>query len=349
MALDSVHRFDFNLDGKPDHLITIRNSKILSEKVDRNFDSIFEMGHLYDQVSGLKTSYSEVEHSTESLSKNGDLFKKIQVKGSQTTHQHIFPLLQASSEKKSCYDHKSRESILGASNKFISELASGVINTENDFSYFSEKFKVHESCIDKWGKSTTKRMISNVFKKGISCLENLAQKKINNESVPEVYLILNRFNLHQQGKLKPTSLICHEVKGDWKRSRAKSSSREYLSEGMRLTPEGLAEIHHPFITVSPEIENGLFGFNMKLNENELTGIIFHELIHNYGFLHGDGIDLSYACETCCFEGNMKAKEVACRVCTGAYTTDDDANYLLDIAMYTSPYGTCSCERKNFFA
>ncbi|WP_412472165.1 hypothetical protein, partial [Halobacteriovorax sp. RT-2-1] len=71
----------------------------------------------------------------------------------------------------------------------------------------------------------------------------------------------------------------------------------------------------------------------------------HELLHNLGYRHGHGIDVSYGCEVCCFSDKKSAKVAACNICLGGYDPKNeiDPNYLRDMATLSSETGLVSAE------
>ena len=48
---------------------------------------------------------------------------------------------------------------------------------------------------------------------------------------------------------------------------------------------------HPYISLAP---------STSLEAPSISGLIFHELLHNLGYLHTEHIEYSYSCEQCCF-------------------------------------------------
>lgn len=70
---------------------------------------------------------------------------------------------------------------------------------------------------------------------------------------------------------------------------------------------------------------------------------FHELLHNAGFGHGEGFEMSYTCEDCCFntdQQSIKIREAACRACGTKSDDPTDDQYAKDLVAYyllTQPY------------
>lgn len=82
--------------------------------------------------------------------------------------------------------------------------------------------------------------------------------------------------------------------------------------------------NHPYIYLS-KIGNADF----KLKPNFFKGVVFHELLHNIRYFHHpDDLEVTSACEECCFgEKNGASKAEACKVCGGGYNNLKDPNYL----------------------
>ncbi len=82
--------------------------------------------------------------------------------------------------------------------------------------------------------------------------------------------------------------------------------------------------NHPYIYLS-KIGNTDF----KLKPNFFKGVVFHELLHNIRYFHHpDDLEVTSACEECCFgEKSGASKAEACKVCGGGYSDLKDPAYL----------------------
>lgn len=82
--------------------------------------------------------------------------------------------------------------------------------------------------------------------------------------------------------------------------------------------------NHPYIYLS-RIGNEDF----KKKPAFFQGVVFHELLHNIRYFHHpDDLEVTSACEECCFgEMTGEKKAEACKVCSGVYDRVDDPEYL----------------------
>lgn len=89
---------------------------------------------------------------------------------------------------------------------------------------------------------------------------------------------------------------------------------------------------HPYLWLGPRLKNLL-----QNDPNELKSMVFHEMIHNCGYLHSEGIEAAYTCEDCCFNKNLASdkKEIACRICGGAYKNEFDIEYQKSLLIWSS--------------
>ncbi|MGZ3775945.1 MAG: hypothetical protein ACXVCN_19685 [Bdellovibrio sp.] len=178
----------------------------------------------------------------------------------------------------------------------------------DDFYLTNFGYKIQKSCADGIGAKKVVGIVSNSLKKGLACLWQLGspQSKANVHKIAS--LLLDEKN--------PPQIICDDKKYDWG-----SATVAYGS-----TP---GQKSHPFISINPSrIDNGKI-------EN-LSATVFHETLHNVGYLHEKDIDFPYTCETCCFdESAKKAHDLACQICKGQYTGTNDRKYINDITNFFS--------------
>lgn len=121
------------------------------------------------------------------------------------------------------------------------------------------------------------------------------------------------------------------------------------------TPEhkiwGRDDIKSPYISLNPEIKTSFIGalINTSMSKRELSGVLFHEMIHNLGYRHSYDIELAYGCEACCFQTKKgdRGDALACKICRGGYTSTKDSKYLSDLARFSAQEGFVAAEL-NFY-
>src|SRR6218665_3189471 len=69
------------------------------------------------------------------------------------------------------------------------------------------------------------------------------------------------------------------------------------------------------------------------------GVVFHELLHNIRYFHHpDDLEVTSACEECCFgEMTGEKKASACRVCGGVYERVSDPEYLKALLVWDGKF------------
>jgi hypothetical protein len=183
-------------------------------------------------------------------------------------------------------------------------------------------YKIHQSCLDKWGANIFPSLLKSTMTKGFQCLGNLAKENVRKNLNPNGAMS-NLKGLEYLTSKNNISVVCNEKKYAWDgfAGHASISSHDVIEEN---------GVKHPFISIketNPQIK-----MKPTINEkNELADTLFHEQLHNLGIKHGEGIEFPYACSTCCIsESKAVEKENACKICSGVYSNSLDKNYLNDV-------------------
>lgn len=236
-----------------------------------------------------------------------------------------------------------RKSSLSAFERFTGSfdeiLKAPNLHSKQGFAYIAKGVSAHESCFRNMGKDYFDKQVKAALKQGLSCLQNVAQNSAQNsaQSGPQkkdakVFTLIDRFTKHFEDSGEGAKITCDESAGAWEHVNA------YASHSPQEEAFGKHQLRHPYILLNPKFKKG-FGSLSKgdesFEEREFQGIVFHELIHNMGFSHGEGQDLAYACEACCF-GESGAS--ACRLCEGGFKGARDPEYVYELAKLETALG-----------
>jgi hypothetical protein len=151
--------------------------------------------------------------------------------------------------------------------------------------YYERPFgKIHQSCLGRFGGKFV-NAIEEQVSEGLACLKKLSTTSTNN----------NYQRLKKLYDSKKQVYFCDEQTYDWKElyAHASANSRWDLKD---------QKVFHPYISINPD--KVLLGteFNGKIvTYDSVKALIFHESIHNIGYLHGSTIEYAFACEECCFQ------------------------------------------------
>lgn len=187
-------------------------------------------------------------------------------------------------------------------------------------------YKVDQACYTKWGDDFNK-IVKDVAVGGLKCLMNL--DKTGREGNKTTGALRNAFDLTKLMKDDGISLVCSEDDYKWDGILAHASTD--ATEVMKVK-----NIKHPYVSLNPKHpENDVA--NRQKEIGNLKDTIFHETLHNLGFRHNEDVDFSYTCGMCCFgsgDDDPKAKEQACKICTGNYKNVTDVNYVKDMIEFS---------------
>jgi hypothetical protein len=339
---------DTNGDGKPDIFdYYSADGALIERRENRNFDEKIDRITLFPVYPGNKLiiksdeNFDGIYERNEERWQDGDdivVHIKIDTKSRgifdfETTDRYPRDKALEVQGRNDCAikgsTKKQIENIQGLSKLLGEVAATGPLRD----GFYSTNFgyKIQKECADKIGANEIVNLISNSLKKGLACQWELGspQSKANVHKIAS--LLLDEKN--------PPKIICDEVTFNW---GATTLARSSLP----------GDKNHPFISFNPSnikgrpkerssnsIYNGfmgLAGYSQETDTKKLTGVFFHELMHNIGYFHGVDIEFPYACEACCFNLSAdKSDDLACKICKGQYWGTMDRNYVEDVTTFFS--------------
>lgn len=190
----------------------------------------------------------------------------------------------------------------------------------DEFHTSSWGHKIHKSCLDKGDKDWFLKNTEKAIKQGMSCLARLSSSGGKGAARNHVSLS----NLLQQ---KNVQVICNEAGYDW--------GSATLAHATTSKSDKSSQLKHPGISFNPAAVAD-FRKKGKSGDLEFVSTMFHEQLHNLGYLHGHDVEYPYTCEKCCFPGDDDSEEVksiACKICSGNYGGSNDVAYLKDITSF----------------
>jgi hypothetical protein len=169
--------------------------------------------------------------------------------------------------------------------------------------------QIHKSCLNNFGSKLVNVIDASVAE-GLHCLREL--KGAGAKKNAKLFS-----NLYGSGKL---SFICHEDDYPWGSSDAHGSFSKAFDMPKYQT-------YHPYISFRPDLVLKDSRYKGKATHPDiLKEIIFHELIHDIGYLHFKDPEYPYACQSCCFQYGPEKAE-ACRICETEYKSIADPGYM----------------------
>jgi|GEM_PF-6879770 len=174
---------------------------------------------------------------------------------------------------------------------------------------------VRSSCTKKFGTSFT-NYVNESLNSGIKCLMNLSGKGSAQIAEKITSLI----------KLKGTTIEC-EANGAKSTTSIATAS---INEANNIPSKNL---YHPYLVINSDA----FDFKDSNSLDKFKATIFHETIHNISYGHGEGPEIAYSCEDCCFHKDQNNK-LACEVCAADYQNGADSSYLQKIISWANATG-----------
>jgi hypothetical protein len=304
---------DRNGDGKVDYR-SVYNDKVYIkiEFQDLNFDGKFERKKSY-----LPFELNKIKVITErDRDGDGNFEIRYQEITNKVQPQDLCPRVIAESFL---------EDLADSSFEIVGELNEGFVPT--NFGY-----KIDSHCFKRWGNRFG-QMVKSTMQKGLQCMLDLDKYK-NPKTMSMTGALRNSFELTQLLKTNEVSIVCSETDYSWEGVAGHAST---TSDAKIEKPP----VKHPFLSINPTYPK-----NEKrptLSEFfDFKKTIFHEQLHNLGYLHGHDVEYPYACESCCFDEVDEMDEEdkpdpvqqsACNICTGDYTSEVDENYIRDIVTF----------------
>lgn len=323
--------FDLNSDGKIDFVEVTLNKILIERKEDLNNDGTFDRQTLF---------YPETSH---------EFFKVVEEKkhgthpGKRISYWHdpvkkkTFSLTQIDENNDGKWDKEFRSSSEIVQHKdecseedalaTLARTATEAASLSDEYYQTSWGHQIHKSCLENNNKDWFLENTEKAIKGGMACLDRLG--KSGGTGAQKNHISLD--NILQQ---KNVQVICNENSYDWG-----SSTLAYATTS---SDNKNSLLKHPGISLNPTTA-GNYKRQGKQGDNEFVRTMFHEQLHNLGYLHGHDIEYPYACEKCCFPESSDSADktsIACNVCSGNYSGSTDVNYLRDITSFgISNYNT----------
>lgn len=331
LAQERKFEFDDNGDGIIDSIYRYEGGVLVEHLNDRNYDQKFDYQL---KVSGPITII-EIDNNFDA---KFDRFEEIKNRGNESDYT-VYKIING---KKELLHHKIITNVEERDNfgpceydqyldgietleRFTSDFRFVVSEMNGGFSPDISGLRVHKSCFKNFKEEKFSKMLTNAVNDGLACLTEIAKENTQETMKGEIFNLINHFKIQMSGEVKPISLICHEKKHKW-------SEGEIAHASINMTKATGLDIEHPYVSLNPKMKKSFFGgIKNGPPTAELEGIIFHEMIHNFGYMHGVGVDITYGCEVCCFSGNSRAKKSACNICVSNYKDEYDPKYLMDVA------------------
>lgn len=198
---------------------------------------------------------------------------------------------------------------------FFLSIENVIANTKpvNGYVLTSYNLKIEENCKERIPLKDLENFYRITMSEGVQCLKNLSQG-------PEGQKNIKCFETLFADKENPPKLMC----GGWPFGKDIYAVGSFPGSSKR----------HPYLWLSPDTSKLI-----KSNPKELKATIFHEMLHNCGYIHSEGIEVPYTCEECCFNNSLAAdkKKNACNICAGKYQDDKDPQYVAELLGWSKDY------------
>lgn len=333
-----IVEIDLNQDGKADRIEKYVGDNLVALETDSRFSGLIDE---WSSFSEFKNSTTPVEITKKDTNRDGrvdrieTVYKEPQ-KDILIVKTEIDTLFSGTFDKKFVTHSKLQQKKDNAkceSLKFddlkIMRLTRdvGKVNMSLTKGYYVTDYgyKIHHSCLDKWGAETFVSTLKSSMSKGFQCLARLANDNKAKNLEPNGAL-KNLMGLEYLASGNDISIVCNEKNYDWKGTAGHASTEP----GQVIKELG---VKHPYISINqsdPKVKTK----PSEEEQKELGATLFHEQLHNLGIRHNESVEFPYACETCCVKDVDEAKKAdACKVCSGVYSGATDTNYLKDMIAY----------------
>jgi len=307
-------------------MVSDKRRLVSIEKVDKNLDG---------RIDGIKTIFAD-----ESLNKY-IIFNSID-KNYDGNLDHQYPQIIPLQQNNFLEEDFTCERMHKVTNfmKHLSQEVEKIILAQNgDYLVTDFGFKIHRGCLKKFGQNFLVKQIKNSLQTGLQCLAKLEEKLQKN--LPKNKKIgapmRNAIKIQTLLKKSPVSLVCDSHKKFELKTKAFASAHENSIAQI----DKKTFVKHPYIVLNPKFSKT--GPD-EIDAHSLRQTLFHEHLHNIGHRHGATMEAPYACEDCCFSSNAKAarkKELACRICTGDYSSFLEKKYIEDLLEWSKLAGHTS--------
>lgn len=222
------------------------------------------------------------------------------------------PLLAQESSPPNCQIKSKNDDL----QNFFSNINNALSNIKAVNGYFvtSYNLKIDEDCKSRMPIKSLENFYRNTMAEGTQCLKKLSS--IGGEGLKNISCFEKLF----QEKENPPKLLC----GGWPFGNDIAAVGSFPGSSKR----------HPYLWLSPNISKEVYK-----NPVELKATIFHEMLHNCGYTHSEGIEIPYTCEECCFNSKLddKKKAHACNICAGKYQNENDVEYVQALLAWSKDY------------
>lgn len=327
----TIKKFDINNDGKDDRFEYYENDKYIKLEEDLNSDGKIDYITSYDNDLFLKIELQDTNYDGKFNRKR--FFRVLDEKKYEVitevdnNHDGQYEIKYKKIIDRDQKDEACLSQGIALAAKSLAEeaiLATADLNkgfVPTDFGYQIEK-----ACISRWGAGFI-QVVEDTIEKGLACLDELQKKSSKIIGAGRNLSALKQL-LKEPNKV---TLICDEKHGyDW------SDTAAHASASIKDNINSNKKIKHPFISLNPNHPSSK-GEATEYEIREIQRTIFHEQLHNLGFLHEEDIEYSYTCEICCLgEGDDDIlKQDACKVCSGDYQNDVSYTYVEDFVKFSN--------------
>ncbi|MBC7429753.1 MAG: hypothetical protein H7336_14145 [Bacteriovorax sp.] len=196
-------------------------------------------------------------------------------------------------------------------NKILDQISTGLGKTslKDGFYLTGYNLKIDADCANRIKIPDLEKFYRNTMAEGTACMDRLTSSGIGKLGSVNNQCLVKLF----ENKSNPPKLLC----GGWPFGNDIWAVGSFPGSSKR----------HPYLWLGPNITKLI-----KDDPMELKATIFHEMLHNCGYTHSEGMEIPYTCEQCCFSNDLSAdrKKSACNICGGKYSNEEDPAYIKDL-------------------
>jgi hypothetical protein len=310
----TIKEYDLNGDKKVDYIEIWDGDRLAEKKDDRNFDGVFDVlttfpkNDEFEKIVEYFKPRRRLSYWRDEVKKLSFLLTQIDEDGDGKWERSFTSHSSLNHERSSC----EIEAFAGTAN--IAE-SFALINHASQYTSTPSGYKVHSSCLSK-NKDWFLKNLELSLKTGMACLDRLGADGGRGA-------LTNKVSLENLLHTSKVQLICHESSFNWRKNT--------IARATAFESDSNEILKHPGISLNPEFSTLVTQGGDGAIEFQRT--IFHEQLHNLGLRHGHDIEYPYNCEKCCFPkiGDYSvATELACKVCSGNYSSQLDLEYIKDV-------------------